>query len=220
MKEYRPIMVNIGCGPIGHDDWVNVDYGILAFIHRFSFIEKMAICLRILPKDYQLRWPKNLHIHNSRNGLKFLQPNSVDFIFTSHFLEHIKRYEVMNFLLSAKNCLKVGGVLRVVLPDINLIVKNYLDNSDEFKKVDEIDDHFFGTIIQPTEKPRLIERIKYLFMRGHQWMYTPEYFEQMAVAAGFDKNKVVRQQYQQGKTPNLDVLDYHADHSFFIEITK
>jgi predicted SAM-dependent methyltransferase len=219
-KKIQPLMVNVGCGPIGHDDWINVDYGLLAFIHRFSFLEKIAIKLGVLPKSYQLKWPKNLRIHNSRKGLNFLVSDSVDFIFTSHFLEHIKRYEVMHFLRSAKRCLKSGGVLRVVLPDINLVVKKYLENPTSHEKIDEINDHFFGTIVQSTEKPSFIERIKFLFMRGHQWMYTPEYFIDMVVMAGFDKDKIEIQQYKTGKVPNIDVLDYHADHSFFIEITK
>lgn len=27
----KMVLINIGCGPIGHDDWINLDYGILAF---------------------------------------------------------------------------------------------------------------------------------------------------------------------------------------------
>ena len=31
--------VNLGCGPKGKDDWINLDYGVLVILHRFKFIE-------------------------------------------------------------------------------------------------------------------------------------------------------------------------------------
>lgn len=53
------------------------------------------------------------------------EDNSVDFIFSEHFLEHISVEEAKNFLMECVRVLKVGGVIRLSTPDLAILVADY-----------------------------------------------------------------------------------------------
>lgn len=92
-------MINIGCGTIYHSDWINLD---------------------IASDD-----PAVLTV-NITKGLPFATA-SVSACYSSHVLEHMDKASA-NFLLG--ECFRVlakGGILRLVVPDLECIVREYLD---------------------------------------------------------------------------------------------
>jgi len=54
-----------------------------------------------------------------------LEDNSVDLIYASHVLEYFDRDEVINVLKEWKRVLKVGGTLRLAVPNFEAMVKLY-----------------------------------------------------------------------------------------------
>ena len=62
--------------------------------------------------------------------LRSIEESSVDLIYASHLLEHVKRKEVKSVLLRWKKLLRPNGVLRLSVPDFEKIIKYYLLNSD------------------------------------------------------------------------------------------
>ncbi len=62
--------------------------------------------------------------------LDFLDSESVDIIYASHVLEHFKRQEVESVLLEWKRVLKVGGILRLSVPDFSQLIKIYQFTGD------------------------------------------------------------------------------------------
>ena len=62
--------------------------------------------------------------------LDFLASESVDIIYASHVLEHFKREEVESVLLEWKRVLKVGGILRLSVPDFAQLIKIYQVTGD------------------------------------------------------------------------------------------
>jgi predicted SAM-dependent methyltransferase len=93
-------LLNIGCGDVFHSDWTNID--------MISFSNQVMV-------------------HDLRKGLPFVS-ESFDAVYHSHVLEHIKRHDVSKFLLEIKRVLKPGGVMRVVVPDLENIARAYLHN--------------------------------------------------------------------------------------------
>lgn len=94
----RASLLNIGCGARFHPDWVNVD---LAPIH--SAVAKCDI----------------------RCGLPY--PSSTfDAVYHSHVLEHLECDRALPFLSECHRVLKNGGVIRVAVPDLETIVREYL----------------------------------------------------------------------------------------------
>ena len=99
------LLLNIGCGPFGLPEWINLD-------------------LYKLP-NVTLRF-------DSRRKLP-LAENSCMGIHVEHFLEHLDpNCELPRFLHECKRCLKSGGILRVIVPDAELYIKGYLDPEWEF----------------------------------------------------------------------------------------
>ena len=94
-----PKLVNFGCGQLIRSDWVNLD------------IDPRDPS--VLPADF-------------RHPLPF-DSGTVDAIYHSHVLEHLDRDDAKTFLKENARVLKPGGVLRVVVPDLEVVVTHYLD---------------------------------------------------------------------------------------------
>ncbi len=93
-------MINLGCGDKFHENFVNVDL--------VSSHPKVIIC-------------------NFLNGIPFAD-NDFDFAYHSHVLEHFSKDYARVFLQECYRILKPGGVLRIAVPDLENIVRNYLQS--------------------------------------------------------------------------------------------
>lgn len=95
-------LLNIGCGHNYHPDWINLD------LHRSKFVK----------------------YYNIKNKLPF-PLNSVDTIYHSHVLEHINKVETEKFITDCYRVLKLNGIMRVVIPDLEQICLEYLSNLEK-----------------------------------------------------------------------------------------
>ncbi|MBA7636685.1 hypothetical protein ES703_44306 [subsurface metagenome] len=66
------------------------------------------------------------------------EDSSVSRIFTSHVLEHLDDEVVLKLLKECKRVLKEGGVLRIVVPDMEKAFEAYYSNDEEFFQTGEI----------------------------------------------------------------------------------
>ena len=96
-------MLNIGCGACRHSDWVNLDLN---------------------PNS-----PDVIAL-DATKGLPF-ESNAVDVCYSSHVLEHLSREEATSFIGEQRRVLKNGGVIRVVVPDLERICRLYLAYLDD-----------------------------------------------------------------------------------------
>ena len=96
MREMQ--MVNVGCGRHFHRDWVNLD-----------LVSGVPGVMR----------------HDLRRGLPF-DKAACDVIYHSHLLEHLTDKNARSFLSDCFRVLKPGGILRVVVPDLEGISRAYL----------------------------------------------------------------------------------------------
>lgn len=94
--------LNIGCGNNFHSDWINLD----------------------------LYKSKDVLYHNIKKKLPFIN-NSVDVIYHSHVLEHLEKDEAENFIKDCFRILKPGGIMRVVVPDLEQIAREYIVNLEK-----------------------------------------------------------------------------------------
>jgi predicted SAM-dependent methyltransferase len=94
----NPIMLNIGCGATHHPDWINLDVS--------------SLDPAVLPVDIN-------------NGLPF-PSGSTTICYSSHLLEHLDEDEARHFLDECKRVLKCGGTIRLAVPDLERIAREYL----------------------------------------------------------------------------------------------
>ena len=97
-----PLLVNLGCGSTFHGEWANVD---------------------LVPRDPSVRQVDILR------GLPF-EDVSVDACYSSHVLEHLRNYDAKRFVAEQFRVLKKGGIIRVAVPDLEKICRNYLTELD------------------------------------------------------------------------------------------
>jgi predicted SAM-dependent methyltransferase len=98
-----PLRLNLGCGTLRLDGWVNID-------------------LVGLPVD--LAW-------SILTPFPF-DDDSVDSIFHEHVLEHIPGYDGFVFLKNCHRVLKPGGIMRIVVPDASRYIASYFDPEHRF----------------------------------------------------------------------------------------
>jgi len=94
----RPVQCNLGCGSRHHPTWINIDF------HGDGNT--------VLPWDL-------------RRGLP-LPDGSCDVVYSSHAIEHFDRDGARRFLGECRRVLKPGGIIRLVVPDLEGVVRAYL----------------------------------------------------------------------------------------------
>ena len=97
-KMPSPKMLNIGCGATHHPDWINLDV--------------LSSDPSVLPVDIN-------------NGLPF-SADTISVCYSSHLLEHLDQDGARNFLAECVRVLKSGGVIRLAVPDLEGIAREYL----------------------------------------------------------------------------------------------
>jgi predicted SAM-dependent methyltransferase len=105
LKQTTPYRLHLGCGNIRAKGYCNVD-----------IVETIAT-----------------DVLDDISSLSLFEKNSAIEIYACHVLEHFCHDDVPRVLKRWYDVLQPGGVLRVSVPDIDRIVKIYLDNWQHFQ---------------------------------------------------------------------------------------
>jgi len=117
------VVLDIGCG-----------YG--EFINNIKCREKYAIDLNKEFKDFLNPDVKFFNYQSS--NLSFLNDNSIDAVFMSNFLEHLKdKEDIIKTFLEIKRILKEEGKILILGPNIRYAYKVYWDFFDHYIPLSE-----------------------------------------------------------------------------------
>src|ERR1700676_4603594 len=100
--------LNVGCGYRFHLAWENV--------------------------DFQPTGP-SVRVCNLRKGIPYPEA-TFDVVYHSHVLEHFPKSMALGFLRDCHRVLKEGGVIRVVVPDLERIARLYLETLEKASRGD------------------------------------------------------------------------------------
>jgi len=114
------IKVNIGCGVSGIAGWHNLDNSPTILLSRVPLLRKL---LKTPP------WPPDVRRYDVRKGLPY-PDGSVRYIYSSHTFEHFTPEESARITKECWRVLAPGGVVRIVVPDLELIAREYLADAD------------------------------------------------------------------------------------------
>ncbi|MDA9260655.1 methyltransferase domain-containing protein [Puniceicoccaceae bacterium] len=154
--EVDPRYANVGCGSTMHEVWENYD---------------------LVPCDDRV---KTMDILQGWS----LASQGYDVIYSSHVLEHLQRNQARRFLLNCYNSLRPGGLLRLVVPDLEGICREYLNQLDARRA---------GDVSAP---------------RKHQWM-TLELLDQMVRTRS---GGAMSQLWSSGDLPETDYIVERVGH--------
>lgn len=174
----RNLKLHIGCGPGHLRGWINID------------VHPAPLALNVL------------------RGLPF-EAASADFVFVSHLLEHLFfPGDVKPFLQQVRRVLAPGGVVRIVVPDVEQCIAAYANN----------DRSFFGSRREtwswwPENPTRLEDFLAYAgagpepayLFESHKYGYDFETLSRVLTDAGF--TSIVQSSYMQSAHKELQVDD-------------
>lgn len=216
------VKVNIGCGSQAIETWINYDSSIFSILQKYKPIKKFLYRLNLISKQaYETNWPyKIIKRVNLLKGVP-LADESVDFIYSSHFIEHLTFQEGKNLLKECNRILKPNSWIRVSCPDLQLIVSKYLDKDLSYPifNVKNSSDLSFAFIksLCLTDNRSFLSR---LLSPGdiHRSMYDFESLSGLLRKCGF--NNIERKSFRKGVTPDIERLDNRPDESLYVEAQK
>jgi predicted SAM-dependent methyltransferase len=149
--------LHVGCGPIYLDGFYNID----------------------IRKDVKTDYCGSIFSINIKNEI-------VDFIWSCHMLEHLDYpRDVVKCLKLFNNWMKSGATLRLALPDVELIIKYYINNDKKLFELfgNSVDDLYY-------KKHSKAERFQF-FMRGweHTIVFDYSLISELLKDAGFKNIK-------------------------------
>ena len=115
-----------------------------------------------------------------------LPDESCEIVFCSHVFEHIPHTQLPIVLSEINRVLCVGGVLRLLTPDLAVIAKAYVEKDEDFfelaKKEDEtirtdlgVGGMFMNFIVSPGQDTALLNRDLNKFVAGYAHLYSYDY---------------------------------------------
>lgn len=207
LKENEEVKVNIGCGLAIAPNWINIDASLNSLVSSFpNFLKLIFYKLSgsssyYSSSEYLKILNNNKFIHHDLSSGVPLEDEVADFIYSSHFIEHLYKDEAKVLLKDCYRVLKNGGIFRIILPDLSHAIKMYLSG----EKNQMLENYFF------------INREEGFFAQ-HKYMYDFEMCKEILLEIGF-KN-INQYEFQSGLCPDLEILDNRPEESFYLEATK
>ncbi len=196
----QDIKVNIGCGLSGIAGWYNLDNSPTIPLSRLPFGQKL---FRTPP------WPADVQRHDVTKGLPFATAG-VSYIYSSHTFEHFTYEQSLALAQECFRVLEAGGVLRVVVPDLKLLVESYLRDESETAS------HSF------LERLCLNRSIRDLIHPGanHSQMFDERSLRHLLRAAGFFNPQV--RQFRDSAIPGIEHIEQEErrGESLYVEACK
>jgi predicted SAM-dependent methyltransferase len=196
--------VNVGCGATPVPGWVNLDNSLTVKLARTPlarFMGRGDFASAIT--RHEVRWADATRLP--------LTDKCVDVLYSSHMLEHLSRAKADEFMKEARRVLKPRGILRLVLPDLRMMVDKYLESGD----ADQFMERTLLSISLDTRKQRLSAVMN--GNREHQWLYDGASLTKLLARHGFENIVVL----QAGETtiPDINGLDLREreEESVYVE---
>lgn len=219
--------LNIACATnVFPRPWVNID--------RTDLETDYFAHIRGLTPDQMGGWPEEQVRHvkwlqegnmvfvqrDLRKGFPDYADGSIDAIYAGQMIEHLQpNTEAPAFLAECFRMLKPGGRIRLTTPDLNLLIRAYVDVDMEPASLSDYANE------QPEYYRDALEEDKLAFImygaggtddryEGHQHLYTERSLRKRLDAAGFSEDRIV------WSTLFTGCIDKGMSHSFSIEAVK
>ena len=218
--------LNLGSGTTCLDDWINIDSSFNARLAKYLRIRHFLFKVGILPKKYyEMPWSKHIHkimVRDVRKKLPF-DDESIDVIYSSHLIEHLRKNEAENVLRECFRVLKKGGLFRLIVPDLELLARNYLKEIEKTQnsrqKGHYLPSEIFLDMLDLGNEKTRTPFIRMIFSSGrHRWMY--DQFSLTALLASCGFVDIQKRSYKMGEVPDTDFLDIRPEHSLYLEARK
>ena len=200
-------MLNLACGSKSNYNWTNIDFSPIVFLAHHVTIARI---LRRIGALSEARYEKVLNVDpdiirwDLRKGIPF-RNELFDVVYNSHFLEHIDLEAVVPFIKDIHRVLKKGGIVRIIVPDLQVLVNRYLSSAKKLERgdVSALNEHqeticsLFGQMVRRESagtnlQPAFVRVIEKMVRGGpgkigelHRWMYDKYTLQALLKDSGF-----------------------------------
>jgi SAM-dependent methyltransferase len=202
------VAINLGCGLSVAPGWINIDNSPNARLARYPWVRGTLWKLGILSDlHYSVKWSASIQNYDLKKKLPY-KDSSVDYVYTSHFLEHLALNDSQRLMSEVFRIMKPGGIVRVVIPDLAVGARKYLRAIEA----------------NPNDANAATEFLDWLQLARpgvrdtHLWMYDAPSLSAMLNGIGFLSVAVC--EYRKGRIPDCEILDNRPDDSLHIEAEK
>ena len=196
------LKVHLGCFDQQIPGWINTDITPHIFVSRIPalpfLLHKAGLLSHERYQQHKNDVFRNVFYLNATAKFPF-EKCTVDYVFCSHFLEHLYPVGAQFCIAEVFRILKQGGIFRVAVPDLDAIIMKYNPT-----KSDEFCQGFFEAK-QKRDKNQ------------HHWHYNEIALSRILREAGF--RKVYRCEFQQGNCVDVEIIDNRSE-SLFMEAEK
>lgn len=208
--------VNVGCGSTPTPGWINLDNSPTVRLADFPCVGTLLSTVPLLRQRTRfIQVARANHVQWASATELPLADESMTVVYSSHMLEHLDRAHAERFLREAKRVLRPKGVLRIVVPDLQKLVQQYLQSGDA--------DLFVGSTLLPLPpSSSLLDRLKLstLGHRGHAWLYDAASLSRLLESVGFvDVQPLPAGETRIHDPAPLDLYE-RAGESLFVEASK
>jgi len=197
LSNKKNLKLHLGCGSDIRAGWINIDMYLAPWGPATPDSNGNSTVIR----------------HDLRRGLP-LEKESCDFIYSSHFFEHLEYEHGLRLMQDCYRILRPGGIFRLALPNFKALFNAYLREDKEYF---ELIDIFEALPAVESGTNTLLDYVNYgAYQNGeHRCMYDEEKLILVLKRIGF--SSVVPSSYRAGIDP---VDPVRQRYSFYLEATK
>lgn len=213
------LCVNVGCGRTTTPGWLNFDNSLSVRLAAHPLLVAIASAVGLLKQDQQefiafVRKAGEIRFADAARRIP-LGEGSVRLLYSSHMLEHLSRPDARRFLGEALRVLEPGGTLRLAVPDLALMAREYAGRGDA--------DLFVQRTGLGRERPSGFSgrlRTSLVGDREHKWMYDGPSLCRLLESAGFEGARVVPAGATGAPDPGALDLREREDESVYVEALR
>lgn len=200
-------MINLGSSAHTAAGWNNIDFSWIVRIGRHRTLCRLLHRVGLISAaryERIQRMDPDTVLWDLSKGVPY-DDATFDVVYHSHVLEHIPREYTAGFMAECHRVLKPGGLLRVVVPDLEQLAQRYLtalagqENAQTLALHSEATEEIFDQMVRHRPKHRdqqpLVNRLVEGLLVGdndksgtmHRWMYDRLSLSQLMQQAGFEE---------------------------------
>tara|TARA_A100001037_G_C15030551_1_gene580696 strand:+ start:252 stop:929 length:678 start_codon:yes stop_codon:yes gene_type:complete len=193
MLKSKVVNINIGCGSRITKGYINFDSSFSVRLKKLpNFVIKFLYIFKIIARQH-FEYIKFLKDHNVKYcdaRIKIpLKNETVDNVYSSHTFEHLRYKDGDKFLNECVRVLKVGGGIRLVVPNLRLNIEEYIEDKDA--------DNFFFNLGIFHDSHIKFNKFKNFIRNfindgvGHKHMYDENSIKKKLIKNGFKDPKII-----------------------------
>jgi SAM-dependent methyltransferase len=204
------VRLNVGAGTSTADGWLNLEASPTLLLVRALPRPVLTALAPLLPEPRRAALREyasaasRLRYGDARRRLPFAD-GTVEAIYSSHFLEHVRREDALAFLRECHRVLRPGGVVRLVVPDLRRLARLYLEGQGGVRLT--ADQFLETTLLSSASRPGFLQRclMALLDRADHLWLYDADSLTAALRKAGF--SRPAERAYRESLLPDVEHLD-------------